>query len=121
VLYGRIRIILYLYVRLFFYRATIYASADIAVRLMVSVCLPKQTCDCVQASCDPIAGQCLCPPGTTGLRCDQSIVIIIIIIKIDMLLIIVIITLETYTNICKGCSPSVSQMIPLIMVVHTML
>jgi len=48
-------------------------------------------------------------------------VIIIIIIKIDMLLIIVIITLETYTNICKGCSPSVSQMIPLIMVVHTML
>ena len=31
------------------------------------------TCNCsAQKSCDPITGNCLCPPGRSGERCDEG-------------------------------------------------
>jgi len=32
-----------------------------------------RSCDCAgEAPCDPTTGQCLCPPGWTGERCEKS-------------------------------------------------
>lgn len=33
----------------------------------------RQACDCLNgAHCDPVTGQCQCPPGWTGPRCAQG-------------------------------------------------
>lgn len=33
----------------------------------------RQHCDCeAGAPCDPVTGQCLCPPGRTGATCDRG-------------------------------------------------
>lgn len=33
----------------------------------------EQSCECAgEAPCDPSTGQCLCPPGRTGQRCERG-------------------------------------------------
>ena len=31
-----------------------------------------QRCDCVNSSCAPDTGECQCPAGKTGPRCDEG-------------------------------------------------
>jgi len=40
-----------------------------------SWCVVCSACNCktVHKSCDPVSGQCLCPPGSQGSQCDQCL------------------------------------------------
>ena len=69
----------------------------VCVCVCVSDCVSKQTCDCFKANCDPVSGHCLCAPGWTGLRCDDSKIAISLLLVLVLLInniILVSVTLE---------------------------